>query len=352
MIQYQVKLKLTPRQERQLDRWLFHLTPVWNWAVKKIERDASIGIFHSSFNFRDLLAFHGRKIGVPQEALRGILWTAHASWERCFRKQSKKPRLKGRRNKLNSIAIPRVFPISNGRLHIINIGKVRFHKQDIPHGHISLLRLLKRPSGWYACLFIRAEPSLLPAADTGYVGIDPGFNSLLTLSSGKKIEHPRELEASAQRLAQAQRGSNQRQVARLHERITNRRKDRNHKLSRRLVSENQFIAFSADNHKGIAQRFGKSVASSSHYQLRSMLAYKSKCRTDGLGIYIEVPSRNSTRTCSACGALTGPTGWTGLSVRQWDCSACGAHHDRDTNAAMNTLIAGAGLAHEMLATAA
>jgi transposase len=84
-----------------------------------------------------------------------------------------------------------------------------------------------------------------------------------------------------------------------------------------LVAENELIAFSADNHKNIAKKFGKSVASSSHGQLRSMLAYK--CRAGGRK-YIEVPSRNSTKTCSACGALSGPSGWAGLKVRLWTCA--------------------------------
>jgi transposase len=172
---------------------------------------------------------------------------------------------------------------------------------------------------------------------------------LLALSTGEKIAHPRELEASALRLGQAQRGTNRKLTARISEGIANKRKDRNHKLSRRLVSENTLIAFSADRHSAIARRFGKSVASSGHHQLRSMLSYKS--RTGGT-TYVEPDSKNSTRTCSACGALTGPQGWAGLKVREWDCGACGAHHDRDTNAGMNALISGAGLAHERLARVA
>lgn len=87
-------------------------------------------------------------------------------------------------------------------------------------------------------------------------------------------------------------------------------------------------------------QFGKSVASSGHYQLRQMLSYKSRA---GGTEYVEVDCRNSTKTCSTCGALSGPTGLSGLAVRQWTC-ACGSRHDRDVNAAVNTLIAGAGRA--------
>ena len=354
MIQRQLKLKLVNSQEAELERWLYHLTSVWNWAIRKIELDAKDGIYYSRNSFQNLLSGHGQKLGIPSHVLQGVLSTAHQSWQRCFKGQSAKPRFKGQRNRLNSIPFPDPInpPTGNHRVAVLGMGRLRFHKQGLPAGKIKCGRIVKRASGWYLCLFIDIEPSAIPATGNGVVGIDPGFNSLLALSTGEKVEHPRELRQSALRFAQAQRGGNKKLAARISERIASRRKDRNHKLSRRLVSENQFIAFSADRHRNIAKRFGKSVADSAHYQLRRMLSYKSKCRTDGLGVYVEPDSRNSTRTCSACGALTGPQGWVGLSVREWDCGTCGAHHDRDTNAGVNALISGAGLAHELSARAA
>lgn len=350
MIQYQLKLGLTPRQERQLNHWLRHLGAVWNWAIKKIENDAQGGIYYSGLTFVNLLNGHGKKIGIPQDAICGTLKTAHTAWQRCFKKIARKPHFKGRRNKLNSIAFAHKTRTVDGRLLIPLLGRVRFHKQEIPAGHIGQFRIVKRTSGWYACLSIQSESNLIPRVVDGQVGIDPGFNSLLTLSTGEKIAHPRELETSALRLGQAQRGKNRRLISRIQERIANQRKDRNHKLSRRLVSENVFIAFSKDNIKGISKRFGKSVTSSAHGQLRSMLAYKSS-RT-GDTIYVEPQSKHSTMRCSTCKALTGPTGWSGLAVRQWTCTGCGSPHDRDVNAATNALIDGAGIVLESLATAA
>lgn len=344
MIQVQLKLRPTPRQERVLTRWIYHLTPVWNWAVKRIERDAALGVLPSALTFRDSLKRHGTKMGVPQDALCGTLWTAYTAWQRCFKRLSKRPRFKGRRNRLNSIPFAHGTSIVNDRVLIPVLGRARFHKQQIPAGHVSQLRLVKRASGWYACLFIQAETVPIQRVSEGVIGIDPGFKNLLTLSNGEKIEHPREMEAAAQRLAQAQRGGNRRLAARISERIANQRKDRNHKPSRRLVSENIFIAFSADRHSAIARRFGKSVASSGHHQLRSMLSYKSS-RT-GDTIYVEPDSKNSTMRCSNCGALTGPTGLRGLAVRQWACSGRGSLHDRDTNSAINAFIDGAGMALE------
>jgi transposase len=344
MIQAQIKVRVNATVERQLDDWLFMLTGVWNWAIRKIEQDANDGIYYTAKDFQNLLADHGKKIGIPSHTLQGILLQAHQAWHRCFRKISGKPKLKGRRNRLNSIPFPDPIRAPEGAcIKLAGIGRLRFHQQEIPAGKIKCGRLVKRASGWYLCLFIDAERQAIERVSEGAIGIDPGFTHLIATSDGEKVEHPKELQHTAQRLAQAQRGVNRKLVARLHERIVNQRKDRNHKLSLRLVQENAVIAFSKDNHKGIARSFGKSVASSAHAQLRQMLAYK--CRAGG-SRYAEVASRHSTRLCSACGDHTGPTGYAGLSIRHWVCSACGTPHDRDVNAAINTLIAGAGTAHE------
>src|SRR5262245_1353097 len=146
---------------------------------------------------------------------------------------------------------------------------------ELPEGRIKGRRMRKRASGWYLCLFINAEAKKIERVRNGVIGIDPGFQNLLTTSEGEVVEHPREFEQAQRRLAQAQRGHHTKLAARLQERIGNRRKDRNHKLSRRLVAENVEIHFSKDNNRGMAKKFGKSVASSGHVQLRSMLAYKS-----------------------------------------------------------------------------
>lgn len=345
MIQTQLKLRLSATKEAQLNGWLFMLTAVHNFALRKIELDAKDSIYYTSMGFQNILADHGKKIGIPSHTVQGMLAQVHTAWSRCFKKIGGKPKLKGMRNKLNSIPFPDpIKSLDGNHVKLPGVGLLRFHKQDIPEGKIKCGRIVKRASGWYLCLFIDAERKPIVRTCDGMIGIDPGFKDLITTSDGEKVTHPKELQSSLTRLGQAQRGINRKLVARLHERIKNQRKDRNHKLSLRLVQENTLIVFSKDNIKGIAKKFGKSVSSSGHAQLRSMLSYKSiQSGTQ----YIEVVSRNSTRTCSSCGALTGPQGWVGLSERHWLCG-CGAEHDRDINAAINTLIAGVGTTHEEL----
>ena len=344
MVQYQLKLRMAKAQQAECARWLYHLAAVWNWAVRKVELNAKDKIYFSKKEFQNLLAYHSEKLGIPSHTLQGILCSAYDAWQRCFQKKAGKPRLKGVRNKLNSIPLPDPIkaPQGNGVL-LPRLGWVRFHKMELPEGRIQCGRMVKRASGWYLCVFIDAAPKKIERTGGSMIGIDPGFDHLLTTSEGEMLEHPREFERAQRRLAQAQRGHDVKLAARIQERIRNRRKDRNHKLSRRLVAANIVICFSKDHSKGLAKRFGKSVASSGHAQLRSMLAYKSPASGTR---YVEVDAKFSTMTCSVCRARSGPHGWGALAVRQWTCVECGSSHQRDTNAALNTLIAGAGSALE------
>jgi transposase len=343
MISVQVKLKLRPAQERMLGRWLWHMTGVYNWAVRKIELDAKDRRYHSQYEMDAMLGGHSVRLGVPYNVIRHTARRAHSAWERCFRKTSRRPHMKGRRNRLNSFLVTEDISIRNARLRLVGIGPVAFHQMEIPDGKIKTALIVRRASGWYACLTIGSEPRPIPIQGEAHVGIDPGFSALITLSSGERIDPATEMASAADRIAQAQRGNRRKLTARLRQREGNRRRDRNHKLSRRLVADHSLIAWSKDSHRSIARRFGKSVAGAAHGQLRSMLAYK--CSRIGGREFIEVPSKDSTRTCSSCGALSGPTGLAGLKVRVWEC-ACGAIHDRDVNAAVNTLKSALGMSVE------
>jgi hypothetical protein len=145
VVQYQIKLRLTSAQEKDLTSWLPILTSVWNWAVRKIELDAQDHIYHSSRAFQNLLADHGPKLGIPSHTIQGMLSLAHQAWHRGFTKLARKPRLKGQRNKLNSIPFPDPFTRWEGnQIGVPGIGCVKFHKQWVPEGCIKCGRMVKR----------------------------------------------------------------------------------------------------------------------------------------------------------------------------------------------------------------
>lgn len=331
MIVRTIKLRLTKTQEIEFNQWLWHLTGVYNFAIKKIGNDAQDKIFYTEFDFGNILANHGKKIGIPSHTLQGTLKQAHNAWSRCFKKIGGRPRLKGQRNKLNSIPFPDKFrPIIGNKISIPGIGKVRFIKQELPKATIKCGRVLKKASGWYLCLWLNTDHVFSVKKTNAVIGIDPGFKTLLTLSDGVKFNNPRELKIGAERLAKAQRGKRKKLSARLLERQHNRRNNRNHKISRKLVENYQTIFYSDDNFKSIAKTFGKSVSEAALKDLINKLIYKGK----NCGRLVQaINSKFTTMTCSICGALTGPKGRNGLAVRQWQCSVCGTDHDRDLNSA-------------------
>ncbi|MCK9428815.1 MAG: transposase [Candidatus Omnitrophica bacterium] len=340
MIIRELKLKLTKKQEAELERWLFHLTSVYNWTVRKIELDAKDKIYYGKFDLINLIKLHSKKLKIPAHVISGVLVQAWISWQRCFKKLSKKPHFKGRRNKLNSIPFPdSIKSIGEKEIKLLGLGKVRFFKQDIPEGKIKCSRIIKRASGWYLLITIDTNHKFEVKENAPIVGIDTGFHSLLTLSDGVKFENPRELKLGAKRLAQATRGRNYKLIGRIQEHQANRRKDRNHKISRNLVENYSTIYITNDNLKGQQKKFGKSILEASIGNLIKMINYKSAVHADRKTILVN--SKFTTMICSSCGAKTGPTGFSGLAVREWNC-ACGAHHDRDINAAINVLHLGLG----------
>ena len=185
-------------------------------------------------------------------------------------------------------------------------------------GRIKSGRIVKRASGWYLCLFIDALASGHSCIlATGAIGMDPGFHHLLTLSTGEKIPHPHELRQTARPpgpgttwWSEASGGQTPGAACQ------STQGPQPQTLSTAGGRHTNGIVWSKDRQTAIAKVFGKSVASAGHAQLRGMLAYK--CTASGRQ-FLEVPSKYSTRTCSACGSLSGPTGYAGLSVRQWTC---------------------------------
>lgn len=342
MLTRELKLRLTTRQKNLLNQWLFQLTGVYNWAIRKIELNASNKIYFSKFDFINLLANHSKKIGIPSHTIHGILYQAYNSWKRCFKKISGKPKFKSVRNKLNSIPFPDAIPkyrVSDKTIRIPRLGKVRYFKQSLPIGNIKCGRIVKRASGWYLQLTIDTTHKFDVQETIDKVGIDTGFKYLATLSDGTKFDNPRNFRKAQKRLAQAQRGKRKKLTAILHERIKYRRKDYNHKVSRWIVQNYKEIYITNDNLINQAKIFGKSIGDAGISQLRNFILYKGDIHSRVVKL---VDSKYTTMTCSTCGALTGPQGLFGLAVRNWECGACGAQHDRDINSAKVILNFGLG----------
>jgi putative transposase len=190
---------------------------------------------------------------------------------------------------------------------------------------------------WWLCLPVKRSAAQ-PSAVSQAVGIDLGLKDTATTSDGEKLMAGQFYRGIEQKIAMAQRRGHKRQAKRLHRKASRRRKDALHKFSRKIVDRYQNILIGDVSSLKLAKtRMAKSVLDAGWGMLKTQLQYKGEYA--GRCVMI-VDERNTTRVCSSCRALTGPTGLDSLAVRSWMCSGCGDTHDRDVNAAKNVLFAG------------
>ncbi|MEU7468109.1 RNA-guided endonuclease TnpB family protein [Streptomyces sp. NPDC044984] len=268
------------------------------------------------------------------------------------------PRLKSRKDARQSVrftANARWSITGSGRLSLPKIGAVKVKWSRVLPATPSSVTVLRDAAGrFFASFVVDTDPvtdrARMPETDRT-VGIDLGLTHFAVLSDGTKIDSPRFLRRAEKKLKKAQRelsrkqkGSNNRdkarlKVARAHAKVTDARREFHHKLSTRLISENQGIAVEDLSVKGLARtRLAKSVHDAGWAQFTGMLGYKAKRYGRTL---VEVGRFEPTsQTCHVCGTVDGPKP---LNIREWTCTACGTVHDRDHNAAINIETA-AGLA--------
>ncbi|WP_204745213.1 RNA-guided endonuclease InsQ/TnpB family protein [Glycomyces paridis] len=298
------------------------------------------------------------------EVSAAVLQQALADADRAFRNffASRKGQRKGplmgpprfkRRTGAQSIRFTRntrFKVLGNGKLRLPKVGDLKVAwSRELP-SEPSSVTVVKTATGKYYASFVVAvdedadllEPLTDPEAETG---IDLGLKDFAVLRGGKVIENPRFFRRLERKLAKAQRilarkakgsanrGKARLRVAKVHERIRNTRADWVDKQVKTVVAENQGIYVEDLNVKGLSRgRHAKSI----HDAGFGLFVTRLEAKAARAGrTFVKVDRYfPSTRLCSVCGALTGPSGLEGLKVRAWACG-CGAVHDRDRNAEIN-----------------
>ena len=166
------------------------------------------------------------------------------------------------------------------------------------------------------------------------VGIDLGLKTAAVLSDGSVIENKSEFRKLEEKLGKAQRAYKKKQVKKFHAKIKNKRRDYLHKETTKVAKKYHSVFVGDVSGKFVQSTNGKSSTDASIGIIRNLLKYKAIRHS---GYYFEVYENSSTVTCSHCHKKTGPSGLSGLGIREWNCSACHSHHDRDVNAAKNIL---------------
>lgn len=250
-----------------------------------------------------------------------------------------------KKNGRQSIRYPQGMQVGENWVSLPKIGKIRAVIHRPCEGKIKNVTVTKTKSGrYYASVQVELnvpEPSLSVASA---VGVDVGLRSFLVTSDGVSIPAPRYLLKAQKRLTRLQRKMSRRKpgsasrekarklVARQHERVANQRKDFLHQTSRWLVNHYGLIGIENLNVKGMVRnhKLARAITDAGWGELRRQLTYKGAW----YGTRVVVIDRfyPSSRTCSICSRVLPELP---LAMRVWHCPNCGAHHDRDVNAAIN-----------------
>jgi IS605 OrfB family transposase len=261
------------------------------------------------------------------------------------RKQFKKPFLNFRSNKKSLHWIPfkgtgLVFNRESGEAKYVGFRFKLFNYKGHPiQGEIKTGSICADSRGRFYLNLVCKIPDLITVHQNREVGIDLGLKDVVTLSDGTSIKAQKYFRKMERKLAKLQQAGKKKQLRNLHAKIKNRRRDFNHKLSRKIVNNFDHIYVGDVSPTQIAKKskgLAKSVMDASWYQLKTFISYKALANG---GFMREVKECYSTQTCSSCGSIpkTSPKGTKGLNIREWVCSECGAHHLRDVNAAKNIL---------------
>jgi putative transposase len=351
---YQYRCYPTPSQLQMLTRTFGCVRFTYNWALA-LRRDAYLErgehLFYAdtsaaltSLKRDEATAFLNEVSCVPtQQALRHL----DKAFKNFFEGRAKYPKFKKKHGRQSAEYTPSAFTWDGKQLTLAKMSEplpIRWSR-PLPEGtHPTTITLTKDPAGRYFVSFLVVE-DIVPLPDLQEtVGIDLGLQDVVTFSTGEKTGNEHFFRKEEQRLARLARrharkrqGSKNREkarrkVARLHARIADRRRDFAHKLTTRLIRENQVICVESLAVKNLLQNhhLAKAIADVGWGELIRMLSYKAAWygRTVvAIGRFLP-----SSKRCSVCGYL-----WEtlDLDVRQWTCPACGTVHDRDTNAALN-----------------
>lgn len=257
------------------------------------------------------------------------------------------PRFRGKR-RYNSLTYTQFgFSLKDTIIKVAKIGLIKAIIHRPIEGKIKTLTLRRHSTDkWYACFSCEVKPFFMPPSNK-VVGIDVGLENFATLSTGDKIANPRFFRHAENTLAKVQkkfskagkdtpeRAYRHKTISHIHERITNRRKDFAHKLSRKLVNEYGVIIMEKLNVKGMLKNnyLAKSISDAAWFQLVQFISYKAECAGREM---ILVDPCNTSKRCSHCGTIVDKA----LSDRIHSCPICGLVLDRDLNASYNILSLG------------
>ncbi|MEZ0611965.1 RNA-guided endonuclease InsQ/TnpB family protein [Fibrella sp. WM1] len=352
---YRYKLRPTRAQQQTLGQWLgacryiYNLTldykkTLWEQCrvnIGKYEIQKELTVLVKDFSWMESV-YSATRIDVTDRVF--------TAYDNFFKHGKGFPQF-ARKGEYQSFTFKQDVKIDATHVQLPKLGKVRYRNSQPCLGKIKRATVRECIDGWYVSLVVETNIEPLPLINK-HIGIDVGIKSLLVTSEGETIVNPKHFYKAERKLKRLQRsvsrkkkGGNNRKkavqkLARHHQRVANTRKDFQHKLTTRLIRENQAIAIESLRIQNMLanHQLAKAISDAGWYSLTQMLTYKAKW----YGRTLErVSARYTSQDCSTCGYRN--TDLT-LAVRAWVCPSCGTTHDRDINAAKNIKSKAAGSA--------
>ena len=357
---YKFRIYPTKKQKSAMEQTLDICCELYNAALQ--ERRDAYRIASISITYQDqqnqlpeIKKIRDDLKSVHSQVLQDVLKRLDNGMQAFFRrvKAGEKPgfpRFRSR-SRYNSLTYAQSgFTFDNGKLALSKIGHIKIKLHRRIEGTIKTCALTRSATGkWYACFSCEIEPTLL-AVSAVATGADAGLNALLTLSDGSKIEAPEFFRQEEKALAKEQRklselpkGSKERKqqrkvVARVHERITNKRTNYAHQLSHCLILVYGIIIFENLTIKNMLKNhcLAKSIADAAWKQIVRYTIYKAEYAGRYVGL---VDPRFTSQDCHRCHNRRTDLK---LSDRVYHCTnpECLLQIDRDHNAALNILALG------------
>lgn len=268
------------------------------------------------------------------------------AYKNFFDRRTKFPRFK-KKGIHDSFSITnQKFSVENKSVKLPKIQPMRMAEELRFDGKIMSGTVSRVADKWYISIAVEVKKDLTLPKTGKFVGVDLGVKDIAITSDGCKFANPRWIHKSEKKLkrlnrelARRHRTSKRRErtrlrLARQHDRVANQRKDWLHKITTYLVRNNDVIALEDLNVRGMVKNhnLAKAIANVSFGEFNRQIEYKSQMY--GKQIHRVDRFFPSSKTCSNCGCVQEKMP---LHVREWTCPDCGAHHDRDINAATNLL---------------